>query len=36
MKSIKITHNQNVDAWKRKDANLVYTNISIILIEFLL
>jgi hypothetical protein len=34
MKSIKITHNQNVDAWKRKDASLVYTNISIRGIKF--
>jgi hypothetical protein len=36
MKSIKITNDQNVDGRIRKDASLVYTNISIKLIEFLL
>jgi hypothetical protein len=33
---MKRRHLENVDAWKRKDTSLVYTNISIKLIEFLL
>ena len=36
VKRIKIANDQNVDARKRKDASLVYTNISIKLIEFFL